>query len=73
MKAKLFYALLLLVTAASAAIYAHSAKASQQQAAFGACYTLYNCAGGSMGSFTDIQCRSMGGHSMNSGGLCINL
>ena len=44
-----------------------------QPQSFGACYTLYNCQGGSMGSFDDMQCRSYGGHSIMSGGLCLNL
>jgi hypothetical protein len=49
------------------------AKAANPVASFGACYTLYNCQGGSIGSFEDSQCRSFGGHSINSGGLCLNL
>lgn len=73
MKSKLIYVFAFVLTAASAAVYAHSAKADQRRAAFGACYTLYDCQGGSIGTFTDTQCRSMGGHSINSAGLCLNL
>ena len=49
------------------------ADSEVQPRSFGACYTLYNCQGGSMGSFDDLQCRSYGGHSIMSGGLCLNL
>ncbi len=66
---------LLLATVFSVSGHSFTApiEAKDPKANFGACYSLYNCQGGSMGSYTDIQCRSMGGHSMNSGGLCINL
>ncbi|MGZ3693393.1 MAG: hypothetical protein ACXWQO_04325 [Bdellovibrionota bacterium] len=56
-----------------AALSVAPAKAKQNTASFGACYTLYNCQGGSIGSYDDMQCRNMGGHSINSGGLCMNL
>ena len=66
---------LFLVAAFSISSHSFTAptKAKDPKANFGACYSLYNCQGGSMGSYTDIQCRNMGGQSMNSGGLCINL
>lgn len=40
---------------------------------FGACYMLYDCEGGSIGSYNDDGCRAAGGHSINSGGMCFNL
>jgi hypothetical protein len=40
---------------------------------FGTCYYAMNCVGMSMGTMGDTQCESMGGHSINSGGACIDL
>jgi hypothetical protein len=50
-----------------------NACANETIVGFGQCFTLYECQGGSMGSFDESQCRSMGGHSMLSGGICIEL
>ncbi len=41
---------------------------------FGECYYSFNCAGTPIGEFSDQQCKSMGGHSMDvGGGSCIPL
>lgn len=53
--------------------YNQKVRAEEKPYAFGACYTLFNCEGGSIGVFTDEQCRAMGGHSMLNGGICIEL
>lgn len=53
--------------------YNQKVTAEEKLDAIGACYTLFNCQGGSIGVFSDEQCRAMGGRSMLNGGICIDL
>lgn len=63
-----------ITASALSGLYAHNAKAKERpEARFGACYNLYDCFGGSIGNYEEEMCRGMGGHSMNSGGVCFNL
>jgi hypothetical protein len=73
---------ILILTASLAAIatsvvlfspFNSKAKAQEHPEAIGACYTLFDCQGSSIGVLSDEQCRSMGGHSMLNGGICIEL
>ncbi|MGE3262288.1 MAG: hypothetical protein AB7K68_10960 [Bacteriovoracia bacterium] len=63
----------LVIFAGILSLFSLRATAENKGMAYGACYTLYNCQGGSIGTFDDTQCRAYGGHSINSGGVCVNL
>ena len=57
----------------SLSIPSSKVQAQDKILAYGPCFTLYQCQGASIGSYSDDQCRSMGGHSMLNGGICISL
>jgi hypothetical protein len=49
------------------------ATADQPEIYYGECFTLHACEGMSIGTYTDEQCRAMGGHSIRNGGICFEI
>lgn len=51
-----------------------SALADEVPPSIGTCYYAYGCIGAAAGgSWSEDQCRQMGGHSLDVGGICLSL